>query len=140
MTPEQFRTLAAIYGANLKHWPGPDCEAAQKMAALPELQAALDEAAMLDTLLASHEVAPPSRELAERLAAKAMPERNSLWPRWAWLSGVGLSWRTGMGLAGAGLAGALAGIFCVSLLTSAMQPVDSGGNTTDYIDYGQDWR
>ena len=132
MTPEQFRTLAAIYGANLKRWPGPDCEAAQKMAALPELQAALDEAGMLDTLLASHEVAPPSRELAERLAAKAMPERNSLWPRWAWLSGVGF--------AGAGMAGALAGVFCVSLLTSAMQPVDSGGNTTDYIDYGQDWR
>ncbi|MDF3835735.1 hypothetical protein P3W85_22700 [Cupriavidus basilensis] len=110
MTPERFRALIDIYGADPAHWPAGERSQGQAMAPLPEHRGALDAAAALDRLLAAHRVAAPDAALLRRIAASAPLARA---PRVPW-------WWSGLGLAGAGLAGTVAGVLLMSALLAAL--------------------
>lgn len=121
MTPERFRELVEIYGADSQRWP-----AAEREAALTYLrdhadvaEAALAEASELDGRLSRYAVAPPDAGLRERIVASgprpARPGRRT-----------GLWWRSA-GIASLGLAGAVAG----ALVMSPMVSVDLSGDDDD---------
>ncbi|HCR14485.1 MAG TPA: hypothetical protein PKD41_18830, partial [Solidesulfovibrio sp.] len=66
MPLEEFETLAASYGAQLRRWPEASQEAARELLATsPRARAVLHAAAALDTALA----AASARELARLLPA-----------------------------------------------------------------------
>lgn len=115
MTPERFRELTEIYGAEPRRWP-----VAERHAALAymrdhaaDAEAALAGASVLDGMLSAYTVAPPGAALREQIVASAPTARKSTWRP------AGLWWQSA-GLAGLGLAGALAG----ALVISAFMPVD----------------
>jgi hypothetical protein len=73
VTPERFRELTEIYGAELRRWP-----AAEREAALgymrdhrAEAEAILADADALDLILSRHTVTPPAAVLHERIVASA---------------------------------------------------------------------
>ncbi|MGE0498159.1 MAG: hypothetical protein AB7I35_02580 [Ramlibacter sp.] len=129
MTPERFLALLDACGSDLRRWPDAEQDAAHRLAAmnLPELRAAQARAAALDGWLGDHAVAAPGEALQQRILALApvgqVPSRAT-WkpaPGWHWL------W-PGAGLAGAGLAGTLAGALAVSVaLSSAPRPLGPDG-------------
>jgi hypothetical protein len=116
VTPERFRELTEIYGAEPRRWP-----AAERPAALAymrdhaaDAEAALADASLLDGMLSNYTVAPPGAALREQIAASTPKARKSTWrPAGFWWQSAGL---TGLGLAGA-LAGAL-------VISAFMMPVD----------------
>ncbi|BCM24763.1 hypothetical protein [Methyloradius palustris] len=145
MSPEQFRSLAESYGADLKRWPDNYQAAAKALIAegSAEVETALKQANMLDEILNSH-VVSADRRLADLIINHALPHQpaseshKQSSPRW-WNNTL---WPS-IGFASASLAGAIAGIFCVSLLTSTMSTPDIGdgsNGTADVIDFGTDWR
>jgi hypothetical protein len=109
MTPERFKDLAQAYGADFKRWP--EAERVEAVALLDAggagTREAHDEAAALDRLLGRHRVAGATPGLAERIIATA--PLAPVWRR------ARLLWQ-GAGLAGIGLAGALAGALAVAML------------------------
>ncbi|EHP43999.1 hypothetical protein OR16_04892 [Cupriavidus basilensis OR16] len=107
MTPERFRALTESYGADPARWPEGERAEGQAMAADPGHLAALANAAALDRLLAAHQVAAPEAALQRRIAASA-PTPRSPW------------WWSGLGLAGVGLAGSLAGALLVSAVLATV--------------------
>ena len=119
MTPERFRELTEIYGAEPRRWP-----AAERDAALAylrdhtaEAEAALADALALDGMLSRHAVAPAGAALREQIVASAPKARE-----WTWRP-ARLVWQSA-GLAGLGLAGALAG----AIVISAFMPLDRQGD------------
>jgi hypothetical protein len=145
MTPEQFKSLTEAYGADLKRWPDNHQAAAKTLIAKHsvEVEMALKQANMLDDILSIHLVSA-DRKLAELIISHALPhqpasESTKQSSAWWWSSRL---WPS-IGFASAGLAGALAGIFCISLLTSTMNTPEIGdgsNGTADVIDFGMDWR
>lgn len=116
MTPERFRDLADIYGADPRRWPAAEREAALAfMRDNPyEAEAAFARAAALDEMLSVYSVAPVPAALRERIIASAPGSRRRIWRR------AGLWWQAA-GLAGLGLAGALAG----AIVFSAVMPFET---------------
>lgn len=102
MTPERFRQIIAAYGAEPQRWPDVERNAAQAfVSGNSEAQAMLEQEASLDRVLGAYRVAPAGSALVGAIVASARPRRRLSWT----LIGKGL------GLAGAGLAGAVAGAF-----------------------------
>ncbi|SJM35840.1 hypothetical protein [Mesorhizobium delmotii] len=118
MTPERFSELVAAYGGSPRRWPENERAAALDFIAANPTQAevALAPAAELDDLLSRHRVAAPDGALARRIIATAP---HALWRR------TRLIWQCA-GLAGIGLAGALAGVLTVAVLLSLNSAPDDG--------------
>lgn len=114
MTPQRFAQIVDAYGADPHRWPaGERAEALAFAQAHPgEARERLDAAAALDACLAADRVEPPGRALRRRVAAAARsPERGrSRGPRTVFW------WLPGAALAGAGVAGLVAGAMAMSLL------------------------
>ncbi|AHE53489.1 hypothetical protein [Sphingomonas sanxanigenens] len=110
LSAERFATLAEAYGADLRRWPA-DLRAAAEahLAVHPQSRGVLIDAARLDDLLAAYRVASPGAALIGRVLAHA-PQSGSSWSR-------AKLWWSGLGLAGAGLAGGLAGAAALWLAT-----------------------
>ncbi|MGD9803126.1 MAG: hypothetical protein AB7E81_24810 [Hyphomicrobiaceae bacterium] len=122
MSPERFQQLAETYGGNLQRWPADARQAAHSFLRThpADARAVLADAAPLDRRLDSYVVAEPGRELRERIISLA-PVARAAW-RGTWM------WWQGLGLAGIGIAGALAGALMISALLplSALVPDDDG--------------
>jgi hypothetical protein len=109
VTPERFRKLTEIYGAEPRRWP-----AAERKSALAymlnhaaEAKAVLAESLALDDILDRYDVALLGAALREQIIGSA-PVRPAAPKRSFWWQSVGL--------AGIGLAGALAGALVVTVL------------------------
>ena len=122
MTPERFRRLTETYGAEPRRWPAEEREVALAFVNRhpAEAQATLADASTLDSVLDGHVVGPPTTELRERIVASG-PAAQAVWHQ-------ARLWWQGVGLAGLGIAGALAG----ALMISVLLPLD----TSDYDDDG----
>jgi hypothetical protein len=109
MSPERFAALAAAYGADLRRWPAAEREAARELQARSDLlvRHALSREKALDHRLDSYAVPAPSAALYRAIVAAA-PQPALIWTR-------ARLWWSGLGLAGAGLAGALAGAAAIAL-------------------------
>lgn len=137
MTPERFAEIVGAYGSRPNRWPQAERDAALAfLQGHPEAISALRaEASLLDGLLDSSVVAPPSRELQQAIlraapigqaapALKTAPSRTigrarpTLWQRAGF-------W--GAGIVGIGLAGALAGAMTLAIVAPMIgQAYDEG--------------
>lgn len=104
----RFSALADAYGGRVQTWPEAERSAALAFAQSEEGKAVLHRAAGLDSLLAGYEVPPPSIDLHARIVQAGTA---SLAPR-----ARARRWWLGFGLAGVGLAGALAGTLAIAML------------------------
>ena len=132
MDPERFAALADAYGGTLRRWPQAEQAAAIRFAESAEGRAILERAGRLDALLDRHRVEAPRPALHGAIVATAATRlrqgrRRRLW----WL---------GCGLAGIGLAGAVAGLGLVTVVTPDI-PSDHyvmDANATSFGDAGPD--
>lgn len=109
MNARRFATLARTYGGSLHRWPRAEQAAAGLFAGTAEGRALLERAARLDALLDRHHVEAPSPALHGAIVATAATQvRQRRHRRLWWL---------GFGLAGIGLAGAVAGLALVTVVT-----------------------
>lgn len=152
MTPERFRTLLAACGSDLRRWPAHEQAAAHALEAQApaELQQAIAEAALLDNWLGGHAVAAPGDALVQRVlasaplhaATRAPAAAQQPAPGWRW--GLNGNWlMPGVGLAGAGLAGTLAGALAVSVALRTPPrpaPTDWAERITAFSEPSADWR
>ena len=132
MDAKRFAALAEAYGGDLRRWPEAEREAATAFASSEAGQAISRRAGTLDALLDSYRVQPPSKALHGsilRVADRHIVQRRH--QRFWWL---------GLGLAGIGLAGAIAGLALVTVVTPETQPdhyvLDA--NATAFGDVGPD--
>ncbi|MCA0000562.1 MULTISPECIES: hypothetical protein [unclassified Mesorhizobium] len=132
MDAERFAVLAAAYGGDLRRWPQAERAAGSILAASDAGAAILRNAGKLDALLDSYRVEAPGKALhggIVRAADRHLAQRSRqrLW----WL---------GLGLAGIGLAGAVAGSALVIVATPEVQPDQYvlDANTTAFGDAGPD--
>ncbi|MDX8477036.1 hypothetical protein RFN28_00940 [Mesorhizobium sp. VK24D] len=132
MDARRFAALADAYGSALHRWPQAEQAAATLFAESEEGRAILRRAARLDAILDRHHVEVPSRTLHGEIVAKAgVPLRQGRHRRLWWL---------GFGLAGVGLAGAVAGLALVTVVTPDA-PSDHyvmDANATSFGDAGPD--
>jgi hypothetical protein len=114
MPAERFAALADAYGGDLRRWPAGDRSVAEAMLASghPAFAAIVDRAGRLDTWLEDYRVAAPSSDLAALIMSAATRPRI-IWRR-------ARLWWSGLGLAGVGLAGALAGSLAISVALPAI--------------------
>lgn len=131
MDAERFAVLAAAYGGDLRRWPQAERAAGSILAASDAGAAILRNAGKLDALLDSYRVEAPGKALhggIVRAADRHLAQRSRqrLW----WL---------GLGLAGIGLAGAVAGSALV-IATPEVQPDQYvlDANATAFGDAGPD--
>lgn len=119
MSVERFRTLADAYGADIGRWPAAEREAGRKLLAGGDAACAaiIEEAAAIDDMLIAYRVPQPTRALSQIVIASA-PVMAPPWSRTQ-------MWWSGVGLATACLAGALAGAAIVAALPPVAIP-DSG--------------
>ena len=146
MNTEQFITLTEAYGADINRWPAAYQKPAAEVIAqnLPAIKHALEQAAILDamfdssTLLANPNL-KTEHALLNSIVASAPRQKISIWHAW-----ITWSWNRWYGLAGAGLAGAVAGAFFVSIWMSGMLPESAetsgtlSGVVAEYVYDGQD--
>lgn len=135
---ERFAALAEAYGAAIERWPAAEREAAQAMADDASARAILARACDLDRLLDTYRIPEPSSALAGRILADAdrIVRRRRTARRW---------W-AGLGLAGVGLAGALAGALAATAVLPRADPelgviADAGawsGSDEMDLDLGRD--
>jgi anti-sigma-K factor RskA len=124
MTPERFRTIVDAYGADARHWPAGERASAQAWAEQhrDEAHALLAASAQLDAWLESDAPPLPDAALTRRIVASAPAARAATTRARVWWSGAAF--------VGAGLAGALAGAFVVSLALLANNPPHNGAPDT----------
>ena len=143
MTPERFCALVDACGADFNRWPEAEREAGRALAATGsrELDERLKAAALIDGWLDSHVVAEPDAALVARIAARATgasgasadetpagtarnppTPRARQWPLWLW---------PGIGFAGIGIAGTLAGALGVSAILQLV-PASAPTATMDF--------
>lgn len=83
---------------------------------------------MLDAMLATNTIEPPSNALFERIISCA--PQPSIWQQlYVWFGNRAIS---------VGLASVMAGVFCFAIFTTQWLP-DNTTYSTDIFDYGQDW-
>ncbi|MDX8462355.1 hypothetical protein [Mesorhizobium humile] len=132
MDAGRFAALADAYGGALHRWPPADQAAAMPFAETDEGRAILARAGRLDAVLDRHRVEAPSPALHRAIAAHAATEvRQQRRHRFWWL---------GFGLAGVGLAGAVAGLALVTVVAPDA-PSDHyvmDANATSFGDAGPD--
>ncbi|RWA71449.1 hypothetical protein [Mesorhizobium sp.] len=132
MDARRFAALADAYGSALHRWPQAEQAAATLFANSEEGRAILATAGRLDAVLDHHHIEAPSRLLHGEIVARAMTQvRRSRHRRFWWL---------GFGLAGVGLAGAVAGLALVTVVTPDV-PSDHyamDANATSFGDAGPD--
>lgn len=109
MDAKRFAALAAAYGGDLRRWPEAERVAGMDFAAGDMGVSILRHAGRLDTLLDSYRAEAPGKALHDNVLRTAdrhltQRRRQRLW----WL---------GLGLAGIGLAGAMAGLVLVTVVT-----------------------
>lgn len=123
MNHGRFRQLAETYGADLRRWPVDERAAAIAfMERSPtEAQAALTEALALDDALDRFVVAAPDTKLNDHIFRSA-PMARAAWRRTR-------IWWHGAGLAGLGIAGALAGALTIAVLLPMTQPLNDEDST-----------
>ncbi|MER9303643.1 hypothetical protein NKJ06_16025 [Mesorhizobium sp. M0293] len=114
MDAKRFAALAAAYGGELRRWPEAERIAGTAFAASKAGKAILKQAGTLDVLLGSYRVDAPGQALHGSILQAAgrhlvQRRRQQFW----WL---------GLGLAGIGLAGAVAGLALVTVVTPEVQP------------------
>jgi len=128
----RFAALADAYGGALHRWPPADQAAAVPFAETDEGRAILARAGRLDAMLDRHRVEAPSPSLHRAIVARAATEvRQERRRRFWWL---------GFGLAGIGLAGAVAGLALVTVVVPDA-PSDHyvmDANATSFGDAGPD--
>ena len=132
MNSERFAALAAAYGGRLHAWPQAERAAAAAFARTEEGAAILQRAGGLDALLSCYAVRAPAPALQARIVSDAMArsarrQRARLW--WS-----------GLGLAGVGLAGALAGTVVAAVVAPSAKPDTyvSGAGSTAFGDVASD--
>ncbi|PRH88839.1 hypothetical protein C5L14_06385 [Labrys okinawensis] len=132
MDAERFAALADRHGSRLQRWPEAERAAALAFASTSEGEAILAAAARLDTMLDRYAVPPPTADLHARVVAAGTA---SLAPRRRVRR-----WWLGLGLAGAGLAGALAGTLAITLLDTPgrTEHLGLGATVTAFGDAGPD--
>ncbi len=131
MTPERFCTLLDSYGADVRRWPELERAPAQELLARcsSELGRQLADAGWLDGWLDQHCVAEPGDDMLRHAVVAAAqvnvaPRRGGWAPgRWFW---------PGIGWAGVGLAGTLAGIFAASIVLRGTMPAPG----VDWAEHG----
>ncbi|MDX8468817.1 hypothetical protein RFM26_24205 [Mesorhizobium sp. VK23B] len=132
MDARRFAALADAYGSALHRWPRAEQAAATLFAESEEGRAILATAGRLDAMLDRHHVEAPSRTLhGEIVAGAASAIRQERRRRFWWL---------GFGLAGVGLAGAVAGLALLTVVTPDT-PSDHyvmDANATSFGDAGPD--
>lgn len=146
MNIEKFTLLAEAYGANINRWPEIHQKQAAEMIAinLPEVNQALGQAQLMDDLFSEHTIAPVERALFDRIMETAPQQYRQSFIQRLLLGNIP-GWLSFSGLVGTGLAGALAGAFCVSIWTSGMLPEnidgvsETSGSMAQYMDVGQEW-
>lgn len=114
MDATRFAALAEAYGSDLRRWPEAERVAAAIFAPSETGQAILQHARRLDALLDGYRVGAPDKALHGSIvqaAGRYLAQRRR--QRFWWL---------GLGLAGIGLAGAVAGLALVSIVTPEVQP------------------
>jgi len=114
MDAKRFAALAAAYGGDLRRWPETERMAGTIFAASEAGAAILKHAGTLDTWLDSYRVNAPGKALHDSIlqaAGRHLVQRRR--QRFWWL---------GLGLAGIGLAGGLAGLALVAIVTPEVQP------------------
>ncbi|TPI14854.1 hypothetical protein FJW06_09595 [Mesorhizobium sp. B4-1-3] len=132
MDAGRFAALADAYGSALHRWPPADQAAAMLFAETDEGRAVLRRAGRLDTMLDRHRVEAPGPALHRTILARAAAEvRQERRRRFWWL---------GFGLAGVGLAGAVAGLALVTVVSPDIQPDHyvMDANATSFGDAGPD--
>ncbi|WP_027052552.1 hypothetical protein [Mesorhizobium erdmanii] len=132
MDARRFAALAEAYGGDLRRWPQAERAAASSFASSETGQAILRHAGTLDAMLDGYGIRHPGKALHDtilRTANRHMVRRRR--QRFWWL---------GLGLAGIGLAGAVAGLALVTVVTPEVQPdhyvLDA--NATSFGDAGPD--
>ncbi|TIV72400.1 MAG: hypothetical protein E5V89_05550 [Mesorhizobium sp.] len=132
MDARRFAALADAYGSALHRWPRAEQAAATLFAESEEGRAILARAGRLDAYLDRHHVEAPSRTLHGEIVARATTQlRQGRHRRFWWL---------GFGLAGVGLAGAVAGLALVTVVAPDA-PSDRyvmDANATSFGDAGPD--
>jgi len=130
MDARRFAALAQAYGGSLHRWPRGEHAAARRFAEGAEGRAVLARAERLDALLDRHHAEAPAAALHGAIVAKAATQvRQGRHRRLWWL---------GFGLAGIGLAGAVAGLALVTVVTPDI-PSDHyvmDANATSFGDAG----
>lgn len=154
MNAERFRTLIDTYGGDPQRWPPGEREEASAFAG-SHAQAGewLAQSARLDAWLDGYAVPPPDSALAERILAgvprppesphtpSSSPSPHRLRPAGRSAPWAGLGWLLpGAGVAGVGLAGAVAGAFAVSAALHARPPaVDGLERASAFTQLYSDW-
>jgi hypothetical protein len=113
MDAKRFAALAQAYGGDPRRWPEDERAAAEAFASSEAGQAISQHAGKLDTLLDGYRVRHPSKALSGsilRAADRYLVQRRRQ-----------RVWWFGLGLAGIGLAGAIAGLALVTVVTPEAQ-------------------
>ena len=146
MNVEQFIKLAEAYGGDINRWPEFYQQQATEIIAknIPEISLVISQERSLDAILASQTFAPAERNLFVSIVDSAPKQKNisffkfiQQWDMKRWLSFSGV--------VGTGLAGALVGMFFVSIWTSGSLSssidgvTETSGPMAQYVDLGQDW-
>lgn len=132
MDAKRFATLAEAYGGDLRRWPETERMTGTVFAASEAGEAILKQAGTLDARLDSYRVDAPGKALHGSILQAAgrhlvQRRRQRCW----WL---------GLGLAGIGLAGAVAGLALITIVTPELQPDHTvlDANVTAFGDVGPD--
>ncbi|MBX3653267.1 MAG: hypothetical protein KF686_03720 [Ramlibacter sp.] len=142
MTPERLRTLLQTSGSDPRRWPAHEQAAARELLdhEAPGWNEARVDADRLDAWLDQHTVEAPDDGLVQRILATAPVAATRPAGRWR---GLGQWLWPGAGLAGAGLAGTLAGALAVSVALRAgpaPSATDAGERVTAFSEPLTDWR
>ncbi|TIP00946.1 MAG: hypothetical protein E5X72_27785 [Mesorhizobium sp.] len=132
MDAGRFAALADAYGGALHRWPRAEQAAATLFAETEQGRAILARAGRLDVMLDRHRVETPSPALHRAIVVRATTEvRQERRRRFWWL---------GFGLAGVGLAGAVAGLALVTVVSPDIQSDHyvMDANATSFGDAGPD--
>ncbi len=140
MTTEDFKQLAQIYGADIKRWPSEYRPVIGNLAStqFATMRQMLNDEMALDDVLNQDSIAPASSALiASIVLAAPQPKRG-----WAAYQSQVMGWLLSvLGITGLGLAGALAGVLFITLLSSHFMPDGLGNNEmAEIMDFSQDWR
>ncbi|MGT2465560.1 hypothetical protein [Mesorhizobium sp.] len=132
MDAGRFAALADAYGSALHRWPPAEQAAAMLFAETERGRAILARAGRLDAMLDRHRVEAASPGLHRAIVARAATEVSQKRRRRFW-------W-LGFGLAGVGVAGAVAGLALVTVVSPDIQADHyvMDANTTSFGDAGPD--